>query len=566
MSHRNKINPEPNQKNWQVVEVVAEEGKRYRVRWAGEDPKTGKPWPLAWVPSSYCSPDLVKEWEEKKGANSMTIASEHLHLRRDTAKESGSTASAPMTKLPQVPVARKRPSERRNAASTSEPLVHSTRKRKRSTHSSSPSNTDQSSVPSKQKRLATPVDSRAGGDSKGDEVTAAHSETSRNKMDTPSTEGSPSHPPLEEIELWVPTPDAKFGPPKRNRVAGERRDFGGRRAYIDVSVIPSAQPLASLTSLQRPVTLSESQIIALREEEEASQSQPLDLSPPDISGNPSQYAVPPDPLPSLLQPSSEDVGSKVISLESAERPIVHPALDTQLTNGSANTEHVSKPDCEASYSQLDATNTSSQGKGVTESPRNSVPSSAPAHPSPTSPQAAAIAALSPESILEVEPATFVPQPITKSHASSPEQLGHSRMMSCGSGTLAERRAFEARVRLDELRRAAARFPGNATTAQDSAWKPFRAAEQPPPHVMLQQIMNGLESPSQSQIAPAGNPETEIFASASTGEDRGTQEDSIPTSKTGQKDNSGRPVQEGGIFMANVSVVHDNKVISAVALR
>ncbi|KAH9975414.1 hypothetical protein BGW80DRAFT_1169333, partial [Lactifluus volemus] len=64
MSHRNKINPEPNQKNWQVVEVVAEEGKRYRVRWAGEDPKTGKPWPLAWVPSSYCSPDLVKEWEE----------------------------------------------------------------------------------------------------------------------------------------------------------------------------------------------------------------------------------------------------------------------------------------------------------------------------------------------------------------------------------------------------------------------------------------------------------------------------------------------------------------------
>jgi hypothetical protein len=139
-------------------------------------------------------------------------------------------------------------------------------------------------------------------------------------------------------------------------------------------------------------------------------------------------------------------------------------------------------------------------------------------------------------------------------------------MSCGSGTLAERRAFEARVRLDELRRAAARFPGNVTTAQNSVLKTFRAAEQPPPHVMLQQIMNGLESPSQSQTVAPGNPETEIFASASTGEDRGTHEDLIPTSEMGQKDNSGRPLQEDGIIVANVSVVYDNKVISAVALR
>ena len=52
---------------WEVVEIVAENGKLYQVRWAGKDPKTGKPWPLDWIPSSHCSPELVKEWERRKG-------------------------------------------------------------------------------------------------------------------------------------------------------------------------------------------------------------------------------------------------------------------------------------------------------------------------------------------------------------------------------------------------------------------------------------------------------------------------------------------------------------------
>ncbi|KAI0002522.1 hypothetical protein BJV74DRAFT_751722, partial [Russula compacta] len=49
--------------SWEVVEIVAEDGKRYQVRWAGKDPKTGKPWPLDWVPNSHCSSELVKDWE-----------------------------------------------------------------------------------------------------------------------------------------------------------------------------------------------------------------------------------------------------------------------------------------------------------------------------------------------------------------------------------------------------------------------------------------------------------------------------------------------------------------------
>jgi len=54
---------------WEVIEILEEDGKLYKVRWAGKDPKTGKPWPLDWIPSSHCSPELVKAWERKKGAH-----------------------------------------------------------------------------------------------------------------------------------------------------------------------------------------------------------------------------------------------------------------------------------------------------------------------------------------------------------------------------------------------------------------------------------------------------------------------------------------------------------------
>ncbi|KAG1813614.1 uncharacterized protein BJ212DRAFT_401711 [Suillus subaureus] len=51
---------------WEVIEIVAERGKKYRVRWAGNDPKTGRPWPLDWVPKHDCTDHLVEEWKRKK--------------------------------------------------------------------------------------------------------------------------------------------------------------------------------------------------------------------------------------------------------------------------------------------------------------------------------------------------------------------------------------------------------------------------------------------------------------------------------------------------------------------
>ena len=68
-SQRSRKNSSSSRGTWWEVEEIIEEdaGKRFRVRWAGKDPKTGKPWPLDWVPNSHCSSDLIKDWEKKKG-------------------------------------------------------------------------------------------------------------------------------------------------------------------------------------------------------------------------------------------------------------------------------------------------------------------------------------------------------------------------------------------------------------------------------------------------------------------------------------------------------------------
>ena len=53
------------------------------MQWAGKDPKTGKPWPLDWVPKSHCSPELIKDWEKKKGAVFFTITLHGcIHMRK----------------------------------------------------------------------------------------------------------------------------------------------------------------------------------------------------------------------------------------------------------------------------------------------------------------------------------------------------------------------------------------------------------------------------------------------------------------------------------------------------
>jgi hypothetical protein len=64
---------------WEVIEITAEKRHRYRVRWAGTDPATGRPWRQSWVRREDCTADLVKSWEEttvaKKTVTKQTVAS-----------------------------------------------------------------------------------------------------------------------------------------------------------------------------------------------------------------------------------------------------------------------------------------------------------------------------------------------------------------------------------------------------------------------------------------------------------------------------------------------------------
>lgn len=51
---------------WDVQEITAERGRKYRVKWVGTDPATGKPWAQSWVAKHDCTDKLVAEWKAKK--------------------------------------------------------------------------------------------------------------------------------------------------------------------------------------------------------------------------------------------------------------------------------------------------------------------------------------------------------------------------------------------------------------------------------------------------------------------------------------------------------------------
>ncbi|KIK26296.1 hypothetical protein PISMIDRAFT_271599 [Pisolithus microcarpus 441] len=51
---------------YEVEEITAETLHKYRVKWAGLDPATQKPWPQSWVDKHDCTDALVAEWKAKK--------------------------------------------------------------------------------------------------------------------------------------------------------------------------------------------------------------------------------------------------------------------------------------------------------------------------------------------------------------------------------------------------------------------------------------------------------------------------------------------------------------------
>lgn len=51
---------------WDVIEITGERTNQYKVRWAGNDPATGKPWAQSWVPKHDCTDDLIRDWKIAK--------------------------------------------------------------------------------------------------------------------------------------------------------------------------------------------------------------------------------------------------------------------------------------------------------------------------------------------------------------------------------------------------------------------------------------------------------------------------------------------------------------------
>ncbi|KAF9481744.1 hypothetical protein BDN70DRAFT_875875 [Pholiota conissans] len=90
---------------WEVIEITAEKGNTYKVRWKGNDPKTMKPWPQSWVTKSDCTDDLVIEWKRKQKEKQKKSKSGRLSTSsKRTGRDSVSTVGrASTSKLPATP-------------------------------------------------------------------------------------------------------------------------------------------------------------------------------------------------------------------------------------------------------------------------------------------------------------------------------------------------------------------------------------------------------------------------------------------------------------------------------
>ncbi|KAJ3720582.1 hypothetical protein C8R42DRAFT_582513 [Lentinula raphanica] len=50
---------------WDALEIVGESATRFKIKWDGIDPATGRRWLDSWVQKHDATPDLVKAWRIK---------------------------------------------------------------------------------------------------------------------------------------------------------------------------------------------------------------------------------------------------------------------------------------------------------------------------------------------------------------------------------------------------------------------------------------------------------------------------------------------------------------------
>nr|VWO94273.1 N/A [Ganoderma boninense] len=100
-SSQTQFNPDRDGELYEVVEILAERGKKYLVKWAGIDESTGKPWKDTWVFKTDTTDDLTREWKLKKHATNKRTKSDgrFLNLLKDSETRCAS-ATPSSTRLP----------------------------------------------------------------------------------------------------------------------------------------------------------------------------------------------------------------------------------------------------------------------------------------------------------------------------------------------------------------------------------------------------------------------------------------------------------------------------------
>ncbi|KAI6026646.1 hypothetical protein BKA83DRAFT_4246075 [Pisolithus microcarpus] len=230
---------------YEVEEITAESLHKYRVKWAGLDPATQKPWPQSWVDKHDCTDALVAEWKAKKAKKKQQKQKDGTYTRTSSRSRSSKSLSvAPSSRKtrrsdPSPPIPSE--DERLIDASTSHIQKEQFTKRKRKssneTHRSvngkDAAEREEPSRPRKKRKISMEVVIVASP-KQGDRSANRTGNTDKElKSESEGDQGS-------EDERVASAPPVKLGPPRRvepQSSSGRRLKRGG--ASEDALTSPS---------------------------------------------------------------------------------------------------------------------------------------------------------------------------------------------------------------------------------------------------------------------------------------------------------------------------------------
>ncbi|KAF8444043.1 hypothetical protein L210DRAFT_3108431 [Boletus edulis BED1] len=264
---------------WQVEEITAERGNKYRVKWVGIDPDTGKPWAQSWVPKHDCTNDLVHDWKAKKrlragrkrGSKTSTASRTSGASKRAGSSTSGvktrrSTSNATSSRLdslkqnvspPPKPTTTKRKQQSETLATTSSAAVQADEQ-------------NELSRPRKKRRttmvevLLPPISS-----DEGDALVMPkpHAKIAlKNKV------------PSKNIDASLDSPDGEDSSPPKAKAKSERRSDAGLKGTAVTSKTSDVRVPKSKTETkvvpQRKVRVTKTVVLSCESEDEDEELRP----------------------------------------------------------------------------------------------------------------------------------------------------------------------------------------------------------------------------------------------------------------------------------------------------